>query len=244
MQFTIIWLDGTDPDAPARRQAVRDKHIALWDELLKSWNMWYGAAVWDDDNNMIGSILIYDFADEDEIPGSLIGQKSFLRIEKNLLKFIIMKKLFSIFCMILLLASCSNQKIQNKAPFTDADSTVDVKNDTKCNLSKRKILQELSTPDNSYWYYEWFYDKRIDDIFYSTKTNSCLFIYSFVAVKCSIAEIGHCDSLYSNLIDYSTKETLIDGFNFPKILFDTCDWEYDYDCNYKKSFESLLTIYR
>jgi len=85
-----------------------------------------------------------------EIPGSLIGQKSFLRIEKNLLKFIIMKKLFSIFCMILLLASCSNQKIQNKAPFTDADSTVDVKNDTKCNLSKRKILQELSTPDNSY----------------------------------------------------------------------------------------------
>jgi len=77
MQFTIIWLDGTDAEAPVRRQAVREQHIALWDELLKSWNMWYGAAIWDDDKNMIGSILIYDFAD------SLIGQKSFLRIEIN-----------------------------------------------------------------------------------------------------------------------------------------------------------------
>jgi len=67
MQFTIIWLDGTDADAPTRRQAVREDHIALWDELLKSWNMWYWAAIWDDDGNMKGSILIYDFADEDEL---------------------------------------------------------------------------------------------------------------------------------------------------------------------------------
>jgi len=44
MQFTIIWLDGTDSEAPARRHAVRADHIALC---------------------------------------SLIGQKSFLRIEIN-----------------------------------------------------------------------------------------------------------------------------------------------------------------
>lgn len=71
MQFTIIWLDGKDDKAMERRLAVREAHIALGDELLKSWNMWYGAAIWDDDKNMIGSILIYDFADEDELQAYL-----------------------------------------------------------------------------------------------------------------------------------------------------------------------------
>jgi uncharacterized protein YciI len=33
--------------------------------------MWYGAAVWDDDQNMKGSILIYDFVDEDELQAYL-----------------------------------------------------------------------------------------------------------------------------------------------------------------------------
>lgn len=71
MQFTIIWLDGTDAGAMNRRLAVREAHIALGDELLKSWNMWYGAAIWDDDKKMIGSILIYDFADEKELQAYL-----------------------------------------------------------------------------------------------------------------------------------------------------------------------------
>jgi hypothetical protein len=58
MQFTIIWLDGTDDKALEHRLAVREQHIALGDELLKSWNMWYGAAIWDDNKQMKGSVLI------------------------------------------------------------------------------------------------------------------------------------------------------------------------------------------
>ncbi len=67
MQFTVIWLDGTDSEALTRRLAVRDAHIALWEELLQSGNLWYGAAIWDDDGAMKWSILIYDFANEDEL---------------------------------------------------------------------------------------------------------------------------------------------------------------------------------
>jgi len=36
MQFTIIGLDGKDEKALERRLAVRDAHIALGEELLKS----------------------------------------------------------------------------------------------------------------------------------------------------------------------------------------------------------------
>lgn len=64
MQFLIIGLDGTDDKAMDRRLAVRDQHIALGDELLKSGNMWYGAALWDDNGNMKGSALMMDFESE------------------------------------------------------------------------------------------------------------------------------------------------------------------------------------
>lgn len=33
--------------------------------------MWYGAAIWDDNKNMIGSILIFDFKDKDELDAYL-----------------------------------------------------------------------------------------------------------------------------------------------------------------------------
>ena len=61
MQFLVIGLDGEDDNALARRLAVRDQHIKLGDELLKSGNMWYGAAITDDDGQMKGSALFMDF---------------------------------------------------------------------------------------------------------------------------------------------------------------------------------------
>ena len=33
MQFMVIGHDGTDPDAPARRMAVREAHLKLGKEL-------------------------------------------------------------------------------------------------------------------------------------------------------------------------------------------------------------------
>ena len=67
MQFLIIGLDGTDEGALDRRLAVREAHIALGEELRQSGNMWYGAAIRDDDDKMIGSALFMDFASEEEL---------------------------------------------------------------------------------------------------------------------------------------------------------------------------------
>lgn len=67
MQFVIVGLDGTDKDAPARRQAVRQDHIAMGDKLLESGNLWYGAALLNDDGSMKGSMYVVSFPSEKEL---------------------------------------------------------------------------------------------------------------------------------------------------------------------------------
>lgn len=67
MQFLIIGKDGIDEKAKERRAAARSAHIALGEALRLSGNMWYGAALWDDDNEMIGSMLLMDFPSRKEL---------------------------------------------------------------------------------------------------------------------------------------------------------------------------------
>ena len=67
MQFLIIGRDGTDAKGKERRAAARPAHIKLGDELVASGNMWYGAALWNDDKEMIGSILLMNFPSEKEL---------------------------------------------------------------------------------------------------------------------------------------------------------------------------------
>jgi len=67
MQFVIIGLDGTDDEAPTRRQAVRQEHIAMGDKLLENGNLWYGAALLHDDGSMKGSMYVMSFPSEKEL---------------------------------------------------------------------------------------------------------------------------------------------------------------------------------
>lgn len=67
MQYLVLGYDGKDKDALARRMAVREKHIALGDELMKKGNMWFGAALRDDEGKMIGSALIMNFKNKEEL---------------------------------------------------------------------------------------------------------------------------------------------------------------------------------
>lgn len=67
MQFLVIGHDGKDEGAGERRQASRQAHIDLGERLRLSGNMWYGAVLWDEDNNMIGSMLLMDFSSRKEL---------------------------------------------------------------------------------------------------------------------------------------------------------------------------------
>lgn len=67
MQFLVIGLDGTDEKAMERRLASREEHIKLGDKLVKDGNVWYGAALLDDNGNMKGSVFMVDFPSEKEL---------------------------------------------------------------------------------------------------------------------------------------------------------------------------------
>ena len=67
MQYLIIGLDGKDSEAMNRRLAIREEHIKLGDKLLKSGNMWYGAAIRNNEGDMIGSALFMDFDTKEKL---------------------------------------------------------------------------------------------------------------------------------------------------------------------------------
>jgi|SRR5882672_9159145 len=64
MQFLILGKDGKDKKALDRRMAVRESHLTLGNEMEKSGERWYGCALLDGSDRMIGSMAIMDFASE------------------------------------------------------------------------------------------------------------------------------------------------------------------------------------
>ena len=67
MKYFIVALDGTDADAPARRQAVRDAHIEGVKVLKDNGQVVAGGALLSDDGGMIGSGVIVDFDTPEEL---------------------------------------------------------------------------------------------------------------------------------------------------------------------------------
>lgn len=67
MQFMIIAWDGKDPEAPARRAAVREAHLEGAARMHDTGHLIAGGAILDDEGNMIGSTLYMDFDSREEL---------------------------------------------------------------------------------------------------------------------------------------------------------------------------------
>lgn len=67
MQFLVLAYDSKDDDALNRRMTSRVDHIAMIDEYREKGNMIMGAALLDDDGQMIGSSIIADFPSKKEL---------------------------------------------------------------------------------------------------------------------------------------------------------------------------------
>ena len=62
-QYVVTAHDGTDPDALARRMAARPVHLANITPMVEDGRIIAGGALLDDQERMIGSVCIVDFAD-------------------------------------------------------------------------------------------------------------------------------------------------------------------------------------
>ena len=63
MLFSVIARDGSDPGAPARRQAARDQHLSELTAHVESGVVTFGGAFLDEAGVMRGSILVLELPD-------------------------------------------------------------------------------------------------------------------------------------------------------------------------------------
>jgi uncharacterized protein YciI len=67
MQYLILAYDGTDPDAPARRLAVRAAHLASVAPMVEGRSIHVGGAILDERGGMIGSMVLVEFPSRVEL---------------------------------------------------------------------------------------------------------------------------------------------------------------------------------
>jgi hypothetical protein len=67
MQFLVLAYDGTDEEAPSRRQRCRDAHLARIDQVIAAGQLITAGAMLDNDGIMRGSMLVVDFASRQEL---------------------------------------------------------------------------------------------------------------------------------------------------------------------------------
>ena len=72
MQFLLLAYDGTDGEALERRMKVRPEHLEKIAVLKKKGNFLLGGAILDDNQTMIGSMIVYEFPDRKALDESLL----------------------------------------------------------------------------------------------------------------------------------------------------------------------------
>ena len=61
--FLVTAHDAGEKDTPAKRAAARDAHVARIQELLSADGFLFGGALLDDDDEIVGSVLVVRFPD-------------------------------------------------------------------------------------------------------------------------------------------------------------------------------------
>jgi uncharacterized protein len=67
MQFLVTAYDGNDEKAVERRLVARDEHLKFTESMFKEGKTLYAAALLDENEKMIGSVLFVDFPSRSEL---------------------------------------------------------------------------------------------------------------------------------------------------------------------------------
>ena len=73
MHYVVIAKDGTDPEAPSRRLAVREKHLEGVQPSVASGILQVGGALLNKEGTMIGSMMVLEAEDEEAVREFLKG---------------------------------------------------------------------------------------------------------------------------------------------------------------------------
>lgn len=71
MQFLLVAFDGTDPGALERRMKARPEHLENVAALKKRGEFLLGGAILDENEIMIGSMIVYEFPDRAALDQSI-----------------------------------------------------------------------------------------------------------------------------------------------------------------------------
>ncbi len=67
MQYLILAYDFKDKEALQRRLNAREAHISLGDQMRREGKLLFGVAILNDEGTMIGSMLIGEFEDREQL---------------------------------------------------------------------------------------------------------------------------------------------------------------------------------
>ena len=74
MQFLLIAYDATDVEAPDRRFKSRAEHLDKIAHEKKAGQFLFGGAILDDNEKMIGSMILYETSDREELDKLLLDE--------------------------------------------------------------------------------------------------------------------------------------------------------------------------
>lgn len=74
MQFVVIAHDHEDEGTLERRLKVRPEHLARCDEAVAAGTLLYAVALLDDDERMVGSVMVLDLPSRDDVEQWLDGE--------------------------------------------------------------------------------------------------------------------------------------------------------------------------
>ena len=74
----IVAYDGTDEGALDRRLAVREAHLKLAKEMLGEGKWLYACGILDDDERLVGSMIVCDFSSRDEMAQQWLKKEPYM----------------------------------------------------------------------------------------------------------------------------------------------------------------------
>ncbi len=78
MQFLVLGYDGNDEQALARRMQVREQHLAGAEKMYSDKTLLYAAAMLDDQDRMIGSIMVVDFPSKEALEKDWLAKEPYI----------------------------------------------------------------------------------------------------------------------------------------------------------------------